>query len=101
MLQTLFDRRIAPLVVTGGLTPTARLLLHFVRMVDQAFGRIGTAIEQNVFDQFEQLSRAAQSAGVEIEMLEIEDDHYLSDSAEEARFLKALLAFLETHNPAD
>ncbi|MBY6129099.1 prolyl oligopeptidase family serine peptidase [Qipengyuania aquimaris] len=53
------------------------------------------------FDQFEQLSEAAEAAGVEIEMLEIEDDHYLGDSAEEARFLKALLGFLQTHNPAD
>ena len=60
----------------------------------------GTRDMRVPFEQFEDLKAAASDVGAPVEFLELEDDHYLSDPAEEIRMLNAILAFLEKHNPA-
>ena len=49
--------------------------------------------------QFDDLVKAADKAGAVLQTLVLEDGHNLSDPKEETKFLEALLAFLEEHNP--
>lgn len=51
------------------------------------------------FDQFEDLRDAAKERSIALELLELDDDHHLSNREEETRFLETLIAFLQRHNP--
>ena len=73
--QAVLDRSLAPLgVLFGG---RFALALHRLGKGDQPLGRVGTTVEQDVFDQFEKIRR---NLGIDPELTGIDDPHV------EARF---------------
>lgn len=59
----------------------------------------GTSDRRVPISQFEDLVSKATKTGAAIETLELDDNHNLLKEEEELKFLEALVAFLEKHNP--
>lgn len=61
----------------------------------------GKEDERVPFKQYEQLTKAAREKGISLQTLELDDGHHLADPEQHAKFLTALVDFLEKNNPAD
>ena len=53
------------------------------------------------FTQFEAMAEAAKTAGKDIELLELDDNHHLTKEENAKAWLEELVAFLAKHNPPD